>query len=358
MRDRQPRIAFVIDDLGIGGAQRQLALIACALARDFEPRVAVLSSILEPNATTLRACDVPVVAIARRYGLDVGRLLALVRAVRGADVIHGFLDASNAYAFLAARLLRRPAVLFMSSDRILIGGVRAHVLRWMLRRADAVTVNSAAGAAFLTDTLDIAPARICRVPNIVPVADPPPPSRAGGPPVIGCVARLVSIKRVDAVIAALARVREAVPGTRLLVVGDGPERAALEGQAGQLGLADAVTFAGALDRPLEAMATMTCLVVASAFEGLPNAALEALSLGLPVVAAPVGDLGWIIRDGITGVRVEDATTGALARAIIRALGDDGLQAAARNEGPRLVCEYFSDTVVLRDLITTYRRLAR
>jgi GalNAc-alpha-(1->4)-GalNAc-alpha-(1->3)-diNAcBac-PP-undecaprenol alpha-1,4-N-acetyl-D-galactosaminyltransferase len=356
MSDRAPRIGFVIDDLGHGGAQRQLVLIASALRHEFALRVVVLSSTVEPHATALRALGIPVTVIRRRSNLDAWRLAGLVRALRGVDVIHGFLDASNVYAFLAARALGCSTVLFLNSDRIMLGGARRRLLTWMLHHADAVTVNSAAGETFLTRSLRIPPARVHRVPNIVPAAPPAPGPRDG--PVIGCVGRLVAIKRFDAVIAALPRVREVVPGARLVIVGDGPEHAPLQALARKLGVADAVTLAGASDSPLEAMAGMSCLVLASAFEGLPNVALEAMSLGLPVVAAPAGDLAAIVEDGVTGVHAADTSPQALAAAIVRALTDTDLRAAARREGPGRMRERFSEALVLRDLIATYHRLAR
>jgi glycosyltransferase involved in cell wall biosynthesis len=356
MSDRRLRIAFVIDDLGIGGAQRQLVLIASALADRVEPRVIVLSGIVEPHATTLVARGIPVVAIPRRSHADPFRLASLVGALRGADVVHAFLDASNVYAFIAARMVGRPGVLWLSSDRIMLQGWRRRVLTWMLRRADAVTVNSVAGEAFLTRHVGVSPTRVHRVPNIVPAA-PLPPEPPASAPVVGCVGRLAREKRVDAVVSAFLAVRDRVPGARLLIVGDGPGRAALEAQVQQLGLADAVTFAGASNRPLDAMAGMACLVLASVFEGLPNAALEAMSIGVPVVAPRVGDLGSIVRDGVTGIAVDDASPEALAQAIVRAITDPALRETSRREGPRLMRERYSEAGILPGLISMYDRLA-
>lgn len=355
MPTRARRIVFVIDDLGHGGAQRQLVLIASALKASFDPHVVVLSSVVDPHAAALRANGVPVVVVPRRHGMDAARVAAVARAVPDAGLLHGFLDASNAYAFLAARMIRRPVVMFLSSDRVTLHGTRAHAYKWMLRRADAVTVNSAAGDAFLTGALGLAPQRVVRVPNIVPEA-PLPPLPTADARVIGCVGRLAAVKRFDAVIRALPAVRARVPGATLLIVGDGPERPALEALARDTGAGEAVTFAGALDRPLDAMAGMSCLVLASAFEGLPNAALEALSIGVPVVAAAAGDLGDVVEDGVTGVLAGGSSPDAIAGAVVRALESPGLRESARREGPRRMRERHSQDVVLRDLIGLYHRL--
>lgn len=355
MPDRPLRIGFVVDDLGHGGAQRQLVLIAAALKPAIETRVIVLSSILEPHARELRAHGIEVVSIARRSGADAMRLASLVRAAHGMDLLHGFLDASNVYTFAAARWMGIPAILFLNSDRIMLRGMRRQVLIWMLRRADAVTVNSAAGETFLQRVLRIPAPRICRVSNIVPAT--PLPRAAAGPPVIGCVGRLVPLKRFDAVVAALPRVRERIPDARLIVVGDGPEEARLRSMAQRLGMDGAVTFAGASDRVLDAMAGMSCLVLPSEFEGLPNVVLEALSVGLPVVATPAGDLASIVVDGVTGVLAPGGDPESLAPAIARALTDTKLQRSAREHGPRMMQERFSQDVVLRGLIALYRRLA-
>jgi glycosyltransferase involved in cell wall biosynthesis len=353
MSSRNPRVAFVIDDLGHGGAQRQLWLTAAALAGRTDVHVVSLSSAIDPYAHRLANGGVQVTVLPRRSGLEPARLWALMRALRAyrPDVVHGVLAGSDAYAFVAARLLRTPVVLSLRSDRLDVTGPRARVLRWMLRHADAVTVNSRAGHRHLVASVGVAEARLVLVPNIVAVHAPAP---GGVAPVVGCVGRLVELKRFDAVIAAMAMVRERVPAARLVLVGDGPRRAPLEAAARDLG--GAVEFAGAVDDAAPLMAGFACLVVASAYEGIPNAALEALALGVPVAAVPAGDLPEVVVDGVTGVIARDGSPAALADAITRALTDGALRDSARREGPRMMREGFASDRTRDLLANLYLRL--
>lgn len=357
MAPRIPTVGFVIDDLGHGGAQKQLVLLATALVPRVAVRVYVLSSIDEPHGRTLRARGISVTTFARRSGLDVARWRDLTRAMKNdrIDVVHGFLDAADGYAYAAGRRLGKPTILSLRSQRLRLGGVRGRVLQWMLRRADAVTVNSQAGRSFLVDRLHVTANRVHRVPNIVekPVTTPTPDASR-----VGCVGRLVALKRFDAVLGAFPLVRATVPAARLEIVGDGPQLGALRALARELRVEDAVEFTGAIDDATPRIANFSCLVVASEFEGLPNAALEAMSLGVPVVALPVGDLPSIVIDGVTGVIVHDAAPASLSSGVVRALTDAALRARARDEAPKRVRERYSVEAALAALLPLYERLGR
>jgi glycosyltransferase involved in cell wall biosynthesis len=353
-----PRVTFVIDDLGHGGAQRQLLHTVRGLAGAVRPSVVVLSDMVEPYGARIRGLGVPVEVIARRGALPTGRALALAETLRGlgADVAHAMLEASDAYAFLAAWRRRIPAVLSLRSDRIYSRGVRARMLGWMFRRAPAVTTNSLAGRECLVQRVGVRPERVHVIPNVVEVPDrtPPPPH----PGVIGAVGRLVPLKRVESIIEALPAVRGAVPGARLVVVGDGPARPDLEARARRADVAGAVEFTGAVDDASSRIGTFSCLVVASAFEGLPNTALEALARGVPVVAVGAGDLPRIIQHGVSGVLARDDSPTALSDAIIRALSSPQLRLSAAQEGPKRVREEFSAGRARDRLMEIYAEVLR
>jgi glycosyltransferase involved in cell wall biosynthesis len=328
-------IGFVINDLGHGGAQKQVALLATALSARMNVRVYVLSTLEAPYARKLRERGIAVTVFPRRSHTDVGRLLALARALSAdrIDIVHAFLDAANAYT---------------------ISGARAHAVRAMMRRVDAVTTNSQAGVALLVNSIGVDRQRVTLVPNATAAVTVARADSAS--PTIGCVGRLVNLKRVDLIMRALPAVRASVPGAKLEIVGDGPGRPSLQALAHGLKVSDAVTFTGAVEDATVYMARYTCLALASTFEGLPNAALEALAAGIPVVATPVGDVASIVIEGSTGLLVHDPSPQTFANALVRALTDASLQERARADGPRLVRERFSVEAALAALLPLYERL--
>jgi glycosyltransferase involved in cell wall biosynthesis len=132
-------------------------------------------------------------------------------------------------------------------------------------------------------------------------------------------ARLMANKGLDVVLKALAT----VPSVSLLVIGDGPERLVSEKLAASLGIMDRVTFVGWLPSQEEVVAQMPsakAFVMHSLSEGGPRVALEAMALGLPIIATRVGVHPEVIKDGINGV-FTDGTVENLAANITKVLGN-------------------------------------
>jgi glycosyltransferase involved in cell wall biosynthesis len=114
-----------------------------------------------------------------------------------------------------------------------------------------------------------------------------------------------------------------VPDARLVLVGDGPELNHLRRLAGSLGVTRRVSFAGALprDRVLRRLAGARAALLPSLWENLPHAAVEALSVGTPVVATSVGGVPEVVHDNVNGLLVPPGDVAALAAAM-RSLADD------------------------------------
>lgn len=163
--------------------------------------------------------------------------------------------------------------------------------------------------------------------------------------VVTTLARLAPWKGVDTLIDAVADAHRRAPGLRLLVVGDGDERAALERRASAL--AGVVRFAGEVprERALALLGGADVLALCSAYEGLSHVLLEAMEAGRPIVATAVGGNVELIRDGENGLLVPYADREALARALVRLASEPGLAGrlgararadAAERSWPRLV----------------------
>lgn len=139
--------------------------------------------------------------------------------------------------------------------------------------------------------------------------------------VVGVIGRLAHVKGLDIMLLAWAGIVTRHAAARLLIVGDGPERAELEQQAASLGVADSVIFAGHHSDIPECLAAIDLAVVPSRSEGFPMALIEQMAAGLPVVAAAVGGIPEIISDGINGVLVPPENPAELAAAVSRLLDD-------------------------------------
>jgi len=283
------------------------------------------------------------------------RHLAVVRevrsAARGADRVYATTMVRR--AALGAALARRPLVVKLVADEAYErerragrfagtleqfqaerGGLRVRLLRATrtaaLRRASRVLVPSAyLRAIALGWGLD--PARTTVVANPAPEV-PVHPTRDEARAALGIegfalgvAGRLTEQKALEDTLAALAR----VPRVALLVLGDGPERAALERRAAQLDLSDRVRFlgAGTRDDVMVLFRAVDAALLTSAWENLPHTLLEALAAGAPVIATAVGGIPEVVRDGENGLLVPPRDIAAIASAIDRLVHDDALRAS-------------------------------
>lgn len=160
-------------------------------------------------------------------------------------------------------------------------------------------------------------------------ADAPVLGQAGRVP-IGFLGRLVPVKQVDRIIEMMTLLEAERAGHFVLhIIGDGPLRGALQEAVESLGLRDNVVFHGFVPNPLPRLAGMHALLFASAHEGLPMTALEALALGVPLVSPPIASLSRLISESGAGRVAASASPRDLADAVI----DLGLQPGLA-EGPR------------------------
>jgi len=198
------------------------------------------------------------------------------------------------------------------------------VIRRLWRSADAVVANSHGLAALARKSAPWLSVEV--IPNGVDPARFAPRflPRDWGEPRFGFAGRLVRQKGVDVLLQALARLPRET-NVHLEIVGDGPERPALEAQAEALGLSDRVFFKGWLpsSRMPAFYQRIDLLVLPSREEGMPNVVLEAMAAGLPVMATRVAGTEELVLAGGTGWLTRPGDPDALAVCLAQAAADAG-----------------------------------
>jgi glycogen(starch) synthase len=273
---------------------------------------------------------------------------------RHADLVHVHLGEDLAIlplAALAARARRLPVVLTVHcslAHTLDVHDLRSHLLHtlggWIERRGEAEAAATLVYTRRLADLLvqeqDCGPVRVMRRGidgRAFAAARAANGRRGGSPRRILFVGRLVDAKGVSTLVSAFSRLE--TRGAELVLVGDGPRRAELEGLARRLGIAGAVRITGFVphEHVPALLAAGDLLVLPSRYEELGTVLVEALHAGLPVVASRVGGIPEVVEDGVTGLLVPPGDARALAAAIDAVLGDELLagrmSAAALRRAP-------------------------
>ena len=169
-----------------------------------------------------------------------------------------------------------------------------------------------------------------------------------GPLVIGCVARMDGLKGHDALLQAFAALRERTSvALELHLVGDGPCKRILMVQTRELGIAAAVRFFGECGDVPQILQRFDLFVLASRQEGRPTSIMEALAVGVPVVATRVGAVAELLGDGDSGVLVEPDDPQALADALLALLHDPARRQVMGAAGRRLATDQLSLAIMTK-----------
>ena len=304
------------------------------------------------------------------YSLALAARLAEVSRSEKLDLLHLHYAVPHATsAYLAKEMLRergdvppRIIVTLHGTDITVVGcdpSIRA-TNRFALLRSDGISAPSEFLKQAAYDNLQIAAAPIEVIPNFVDSdyfrpANAPFFSAAGRPPMLIHSSNFRPLKRVGDVVRVLAAVRKHLPAV-LVLVGDGPERAATEALVHELGLADAVRFAGMQLDVLATLQNSDVFLLPSLTEGFGLAALEALSCGVPVVASRVGGVPEVVSDGETGILCEAGDVLEMADAVVRILRDPKLHRRMSLAARRSVEENFRQAPMIARYEAFYEKV--
>ncbi|MGW4372267.1 glycosyltransferase [Streptomyces albidoflavus] len=362
------RVCLMIGQLGLGGAEKQLVLLARELsARGVTTDLLVMFE-KGPREAELLGTGVTVVELGfrgRRPFLPClaanlrafARLVAHLRRTRP-EVLTAFLFHAYLAAAPAARLARVPALV---AGRRSLGhfkrGRRAALLaeRLATRWTHAVVPNAEAVAEDVRRGEGVPEHKITVIPNgLAPeaFAAARPATVETALPVVLCVANLSRHKGHRHLLDAVARLRGGPAECTLLLVGDGPERAALQEQAAALGIDARFLGRRADTAPLRARAD--AVVLPSLEEGMPNAVMEAMAAGRPVVATAVGGTPELLEG--RGLLVGPGRADALADALARVLTDPPLAARLGRDARDWARAHLDSATMADRYLTLYHHL--
>lgn len=365
---RAARVLIVIDAFRVTGPAKGILQLCDASRGRFTPRLAVIERGCRGASPLRQACEVrglDAVVLVERRRFDpspLHRAWRLARAWR-ADVVqtHGYKPT------VVGRVLRRalgvPWIAFSHGRTAENATVRLyHCLdERLMRSADRVVVVSDAMRRGLS-ARGFADERLVTVPNAValPLRDDGSARRAARraldlperTPVLAAVGRLSAEKGQRVLVDAMIEVAHAAPDALLLLVGDGPDDAALRARAAAVP-GHPIRFLGYRADVTPVYDAADAIVLPSLSEGLPNVALEAMAHGRPVIASAVGGVPEVVDDGATGLLVPPGEPGPLARALIALLRDDGLRAALGAAGRARVETRFSVAARAARILSLY-----
>ncbi len=338
-------IAHVVHRFDIGGLENGVVNLINRLGDGYSHQVIALTECNPGFCRRISHSNVQYHALHKREGQDWRMLWRLYRLLRklGPDIVHtrnlATLEAAGV-AWLAGVPLRVHGE--HGWDMTDLDGSNARYQR--LRRLMAPLIHrfvalSSQGVAYLVDNVGVPRRKVVRIINGVDVerfqaghdrGRLPDGFAPEGTVVLGSVGRIAEVKNHVALARAFVLAHRLAPAqmavARLVIVGDGPQRGAVEAILTGAGLTDRLHLAGAQSDIPAWMRSFDLFVLPSLAEGISNTILEAMAVGLPVVATQVGGNDELVAPGETGVLVPAGDDSALANALIEVVSDRELRA--------------------------------
>jgi len=330
-------IAIVLSSFEAGGTERQMTELIRRLDRRlFRVHVACIRRrgawLRRVEAAAYEVVDFPM-----RSFMSPGAGQALVNFARWLRrrriaLVHACDLPTNVFALPGAALARVPVRIGSRRELAPPDKTRLHLTaqRLAYRTAHRIVANSAAAASHVVAD-GIASSRVVVIPNGVDLAAFPAAARfssvdaglarASDAAIVCTVANLRPEKGHDVLLRAAAMVLAQMPRVRFRIVGDGPLRSALVAQAAALGIAAAVEFLGHREDVPALLAESDLSVFPSRTEAFPNAVIEAMAAGLPVVSSAVGGVLELVEHDRNGILVPADHPDALAANVLALLGD-------------------------------------
>lgn len=278
------------------------------------------------------------------------------------DVVNTHSSADSWLAALACATLASPPAI-VRTRHISAPVASNRFNRWLYRQSQRIVTTGESLRCHLLDRLTLDPARVVSVPTGIDTQRFAPADKSAAKKTlgldpththIGIVATLRSWKGHLFLLDAFAQLSH--PDLRLLIIGEGPMQGPIKEKIAALGITDRVTLAGQRTDPEHWLQAMDVFCLPSyANEGVPQAILQAMLCGLPIVTTPVGAILEAVRDGESALVVAPKDAAALATAIHKLLDDPALAAQLGAAARRTASADFSRETMLDRMETIFRQ---
>lgn len=358
------KVLYVVGTLGAGGLERFVTRIALRAHESnvIEPAVLCLNRRSGLFLSSLEGAGIPVYEAPAGWMRSPARWWALCRLLRTIrpDVVHSQVNFSLLQQVLATRAAGVKKFFVTERNCYELHGW-ARRRRWfqfhiLCLLGGQYSANGRAVAEHLACLVNADARAIPVFPNGVLVTTPDPAIRenmrqklgwSDQDVVIGYVARMAREKRHELFLQVVRRLREQHLPVKACLLGDGPQREQVKQTARALQLDEAIHFAGIVSDVEPYLQAFDIVALFSSREGMPNAVLEAMAAGKPVVATAVGAVPELLANG-AGVVVEDATVEALSAALVGFINDPTQrQQIGMRAQERIRDSYSIDAVLLR-----------
>ena len=365
------RILFVNHSLGMGGIETMiLDMVRLLPADQFSAEVAIFESggSLENK---LVSNGIPVHHLNKRAGVDSGLFLRFRKLLRERkiQVMHSHNFSAWLYSGVATRSLGN--ILHIHTEHSGVGALRRrHVVeRWLSRLTPHVVAVSKHVHQVMINEIGIASRRVRLIQNGVNTSRFAPNSDSRSAMrqmlglghhdiAIGIIARLAPVKNHTHLLRAFARISDAgQTHAQLFVIGDGSERQSLEILSAQLGIKSRTRFLGERSDTEALLNALDIYVLSSLSEGMNLTLLEAMSVGLPIVATAVGGNGEIIDDGKTGFLVPLSDELAMSARLDQLIFDPALRLQFGQAARATAKGKFDEQIMIEAYLSLYRQAA-
>lgn len=349
------------------GGQEQRIILECRKAMERRHEVLIACQPGSGILAKAQETGIPTVIIRMRSGYDLLAILQLVQLIRRSkiDVVNTHSGKDTWLGSIAARIA---GVKLLVRTRHLSIPLSTSPLNFVHRMADGIITTGVAIQEDLITRNRLPADRIISIATGVSIKRFDPQSidasevrRELGLPndiqIVTMVAVLRGMKRHDLFVEAVGLLRGRFPTAHFLIVGDGPGRESIEGMVRDAGLQERITMTG-YRKDIECILAATDVVVLTSdrFEGVPQSLSQAMSMGRPVVAAPVGSIAELVLHNKTGLMATCGDASSFAEAIGRLLNDSDLRQRIGEAARSHILESYTDDIMIDRTIKFYDQL--